>query len=117
MNKSDAEDMAGDIKQSREDWIASLVAERDCLSAAVLVVLERALNDDATIAGLVAALVDFANWRRPSKRDWNNGAVQDEFDSMQKKARLALVMNYGQPSSGGSGSQTGRPEQSGSGAP
>ena len=79
--------------------------------------LERALNDDATIARLVAALVDFANWRRPSKRDWDNGAVQDEFDSMQKQARLALVMNYGQPSSGGSGSQRGRPDQSESGAP
>ena len=101
-----------------EAWFARIL-ERELAraNAAVTVALERALNDDATIAGLVAALVDFANWRRPSKRDWDNGAVQDEFDSMQKQARLALVMNYGQPSSGGSGSQTGRPEQSESGAP
>jgi len=52
-------------------------------NAAVIVALERALNDDATIADLVAALECFAKWRRPSKRDWDNGAVQDEFDSMR----------------------------------
>ena len=53
MKDHEAEDRAGDTKQSREDWIASVIAERDLykgecalLSALVLrsVARERALN-------------------------------------------------------------------------
>lgn len=35
-------------------------------------------------------LHDFVSWKRPSKRDWENGAVRDEFDKMQEQAKKLL---------------------------
>ena len=40
-------------------------------------------------------LHDFTSWARPSKRDWENAAVRDEFDSMQEKARRLLAAAEG----------------------
>lgn len=42
-------------------------------------------------AALYEALEAWVKWRRPSARDWQNGAVQDEFDELQRKAALALL--------------------------
>lgn len=36
-----------------------------------------------------------AAWRRPSARDWSNGACQDEFDIMREKAKAALLKAKG----------------------
>jgi len=40
---------------------------------------------------LFAALKAFSTWRRPSRRDWENGAVMNEFDSMQDAAKKIVA--------------------------
>ena len=31
----------------------------------------------------------FAQWQRPAARDWDNGAIRDEFNALQQQARDA----------------------------
>ncbi len=45
----------------------------------------------AAIADAIEALRIVADFRRPSKRDWDNGACRDEFDIMKEKAAAALA--------------------------
>jgi len=34
----------------------------------------------------------FAQWRTPTARDWDNGAIRDEFNALQQQARAALAL-------------------------
>lgn len=47
----------------------------------------RAANSHDDLVAACEALVKF---RRPTKRDWDNGAVRDEFDAIVEAAKDAL---------------------------
>lgn len=79
------------------DTIAKLRKENDLLRkanpnmATSLVKMAHELEAaERELAGCREALQRFSTWRRPTKQDWENGAVQNEFDNMQREAREAL---------------------------
>lgn len=44
---------------------------------------------------MLAALTAFANWRMPTVRDWECGALRDEFKRMQRTARAVIAKATG----------------------
>ena len=40
---------------------------------------------------LLAAAQQFVAWARPTARDWENGAVRDEFDMLKNRTRAAIA--------------------------
>lgn len=49
---------------------------------------------------LAGFLREFSEWRRPTARDWENGAVRSEFDEFQSRAANLLRTEKQTPSSG-----------------
>jgi len=65
--------------------ILSMAADPVCQYAAARI---EELEDERE--ALKKACEAFAQWRTPTARDWDNGAIRDEFNALQQQARDAL---------------------------
>jgi len=62
---------------------------QDSVVACLLPREAKALLDERE--ALQKACEAFAQWATPTARDWDNGAIRDEFNALQQRARAALA--------------------------
>lgn len=69
---------------------ADIARLKELNAAGVLPLATEIMRLIAQIERMDGVLKTFEQWRKPTNRDWNNGAVRDEFDKLQRAAREAL---------------------------